>query len=338
VIVREPIVVDPDHRPIRKLAYVLTEGGPVTAAVTSPKDLTVIKVKERRALIGRSTKEASRLKLSLPIEGEITAVVLDGRGEDVFLGTSSGQLARVNLRDPRELQMTDMVLATSPPGTGVSLLGFLIGDRTLIMGDMAGGVSSWQLLPDGGGQRLRKIYDFAPHAGPVIAFAPSWRDKGFVTADASGVTHLHYGTTGRTLLTVKAEGDDLRAVTLAPKANGLVTVDATGRLLHWGINNPHPEITLSSLFGKVWYEGYPEPAYVWQSTGGTDDFEPKFSLTPLIYGTLKGTFYALLFAIPIALLGALYASQFMHPMIKGIVKPVVEIMAALPSVVLGFIA
>jgi phosphate transport system permease protein len=127
-------------------------------------------------------------------------------------------------------------------------------------------------------------------------------------------------------------------VTLAPKANGLMTVDATGRLSHWGIDNPHPEISLRSLFDKVWYEGYPEPAYVWQSTGGTDDFESKFSLTPLIYGTLKGTFYALLFAVPIALLSALYASQFMHPMIKGIVKPVVEIMAALPSVVLGFIA
>jgi phosphate transport system permease protein len=77
---------------------------------------------------------------------------------------------------------------------------------------------------------------------------------------------------------------------------------------------------------------------VWQSTGGTDDFEPKLSLTPLIYGTLKGTFYALLFAVPIALLSALYASQFMHPTLKGVVKPIVEIMAALPSVVLGFLA
>ena len=77
---------------------------------------------------------------------------------------------------------------------------------------------------------------------------------------------------------------------------------------------------------------------MWQSTGGTDDFESKISLVPLIYGTLKGTFYALLIAVPIALLAALYASQFMHPKLKGIVKPTVEIMAALPSVVLGFLA
>src|SRR5206468_12629338 len=89
---------------------------------------------------------------------------------------------------------------------------------------------------------------------------------------------------------------------------------------------------------KVWYEGYSRPEYVWQSTGGTDDFEAKFSLTPLIFGTLKGTFYALVFAVPLALLAAVYVSEFMHPTVKGYVKPVVEIMAALPSVVLGFLA
>jgi phosphate transport system permease protein len=117
-----------------------------------------------------------------------------------------------------------------------------------------------------------------------------------------------------------------------------VSVDERGRLSHWAVRNPHPEVTLSALFGRVWYEGYSQPEYVWQSTGGTDDFEAKFSLTPLIYGTLKGTFYALLFAVPMALLAALYVSEFMHPTVKTYVKPVVEIMAALPSVVLGFLA
>jgi len=77
---------------------------------------------------------------------------------------------------------------------------------------------------------------------------------------------------------------------------------------------------------------------VWQSTGGTDDFEPKLGLVPLVFGTIKGTFYALLFAVPIAVFGALYTSQFVHPSIKTKIKPTVEIMAALPSVVIGFIA
>src|SRR5262249_16838087 len=71
---------------------------------------------------------------------------------------------------------------------------------------------------------------------------------------------------------------------------------------------------------------------------GPGDFEAKFSLPPLIFGTLKGAFYALLVAVPVALLAALYVSEFMHPAVKGYVKPVIEIMAALPSVVLGFLA
>lgn len=219
------------------------------------------------------------------------------------------------------------------------MMGFLIGDRTLIVGDTMGGVSSWQLVQaDGEEPRLTKVQDFLAHTGPVVAFAPSHRDKGFVTADASGIIRIHYGTTGKSLLTLKSTQEGLSAVTFAPKADGVMTIDVKGGLSHWIVENRHPEISWRSLFGKVWYEGYPAPAYVWQSTGGTDDFEAKFSLTPLIFGTIKGTFYALLFAIPLALLSALYASQFMHPTLRGIVKPTVEIMAALPSVVLGFLA
>jgi phosphate transport system permease protein len=168
--------------------------------------------------------------------------------------------------------------------------------------------------------------------------SPSRRDKGFVTADAVGQIHVHYGTSGQTLLTLAADRGRLAAVAIAPKADGVLAVDAAGSVTHWQLDNPHPEATLRTLFGTVWYEGYSEPAYAWQSTGGTDDFEAKLSLTPLIYGTLKGTFYALLLAVPLALLAALYVSEFMHPTLKAYLKPVVEIMAALPSVVLGFLA
>src|SRR5690606_10066059 len=98
------------------------------------------------------------------------------------------------------------------------------------------------------------------------------------------------------------------------------------------------EATLQTVFGKTWYEGYPEPTYTWQSSSGTDVFEPKFSLVPLIFGTLKATTYALLFAIPIALLAAIYTSEFLHRRVRASVKPVMEMMESLPTVVLGFVA
>jgi len=62
------------------------------------------------------------------------------------------------------------------------------------------------------------------------------------------------------------------------------------------------------------------------------------SLIPLIFGTLKGTIYALLFSVPLALLAAIYVSQFAPQWLAKFIKPTVEIMAALPSVVIGFLA
>jgi phosphate transport system permease protein len=339
LIASPPILADAEGGPIRRLAYAAPPGGPMTAAAVGPQELAIVTIKERKPLIGPVTQQEFRQRLSLPIAGEITALILDGRGENLLVGTSSGQVVRVDVRDVNAPKIAEVVQATEPTAVGVSLLGFLIGDRTLIVGDTAGNVTSWQLLRDSHGVfRLHRIYNFTPHAEAVAAFAPSQRDKGFMTADSSGTTHLHYGTTGATLLTVKADSQEVRSVAFAPKGDGFLAIDAIGHVSVWSLRNPHPEITLGSLFGKVWYEGYEQPEYVWQSTGGTDDFEAKFSLTPLIFGTLKGTFYAMLFAVPIALLSALYASQFMHPTLKGVVKPVVEIMAALPSVVLGFIA
>ena len=69
-----------------------------------------------------------------------------------------------------------------------------------------------------------------------------------------------------------------------------------GQLLPLSLRNPHPEISFSALWGKVWYESYDKPAYVWQSTAATTDFEPKLSLAPLAFGTLKAAFYAMLLA------------------------------------------
>jgi phosphate transport system permease protein len=330
--------VDPgEGRPIRRLAAAWPEIGPVTVAQVGPAEVVLERVTERKALVGPGRRERTLQALPLAIDGEITALRLDGRGEDLFVGTSRGQLLRYDVSDAGSPVLAESVDATA--GAPVTALGFLIGDRTLVVGDGAGGVSSWHLVqPAVGPRRLARIHRFEPHVAAVIGFAASRRDKGFVTGDSRGGLHLSYGTSGRTLLRTAPDEGGLRAVALAPKGEAVLVLDDHGRLTSRELHNPHPEVTLGTLFGRVWYEGYSEPAYVWQSTGGTDDFESKLSLTPLLYGTLKGTFYALLIAVPLSLLAAVYVSEFMHPTVKGCVKPAVEIMAALPSVVLGFLA
>ena len=337
----EPAMLDGERRrAVLRLASATPGGGPVTVAQVGPGELLVQTVVEKKALIGPVRREALVQPLDAAVDGEITTMALDGRAEDLFLGTSRGRVVQYDMRDHRSLRRGEAVSVSSVQAP-VTALGFLIGDRTLVVGDGAGSVSTWQMVPPPGGgeRRLRRVNRFRDHPAPVAAVTASRRDKGFATADAGGGILVHYGTSGETLLSLRAEAaQPLRAIMLAPKADGVVGVDAAGTVTDWRLHNPHPEATLRTLFGKVWYEGYSEPAWVWQSTGGTDDFEAKLSLTPLVFGTLKGTFYALLVAVPLALLAAIYVSEFMHPTVKGYVKPVVEIMAALPSVVLGFLA
>jgi phosphate transport system permease protein len=105
-----------------------------------------------------------------------------------------------------------------------------------------------------------------------------------------------------------------------------------------GVDVAYPEATLRGLFGYVWYEGHAEPKAIWQSSAGTEQSEPKLSLLPLVFGTLKATLYAMIFSIPLAILAAIYTSEFLTPRVRSRVKPLIEMMASLPSVVLGFIA
>jgi phosphate transport system permease protein len=206
------------------------------------------------------------------------------------------------------------------------------------VGDSGGGVATWQVLRSAeGNPYLTRIHGFGAHPAAVTALAASHRDKGFATADAAGGIRLHFGTTGTSQMELRT-GEPVAALAYAPKGDLLLALGTRGGGYAWGLKNPHPEVSFRSLFMPLPYEGYPASDTVWQSTGGTDDFEPKFSLTPLVFGTLKGAFYALFLAVPLALLAALYVSQFMHPSFKGFIKPAIEVMAALPSVVLGFLA
>ncbi|MEI6047270.1 MAG: phosphate ABC transporter permease subunit PstC [Bacteroidota bacterium] len=65
---------------------------------------------------------------------------------------------------------------------------------------------------------------------------------------------------------------------------------------------------------------------------------PRYGMLPLFLGTLKVTLIALLFAAPISILAAIYTSMFAKPGIREIIKPVIELLAGFPSVVIGFFA
>ena len=65
---------------------------------------------------------------------------------------------------------------------------------------------------------------------------------------------------------------------------------------------------------------------------------PRFGLIALLIGTLKVTIISMLIAGPIAILAAIYTSCFASKRVKEIIKPIIEMLAAFPSVVIGFFA
>jgi phosphate transport system permease protein len=317
-------VVDDAGRPVRQVSYAEDDGRKFVAALVGDADVVLWRTdddgNEHRATVS-------------PPAGERLTHVRVGRNNAVVAASDAGHLYHwVYFTD--EPRLTDVSAAATEP---ITALEYLTGGNSLVVGTKGGQVSSWfrATLPDGN-EALVKGHTYEPQGSAVVAFAPSPRDRSFATAGADGTVVLRHQTSERTLASVSGLGTVSRMV-IAPKADGIFTMGG-GQVTPLALDNPHPEVSWRALFGKVWYEGYAQPEYVWQSTGGTDDFEPKLSLIPLIFGTIKGTLYAMLFAIPIAVLAALYTSQFVHPSVKAKVKPTVEIMAALPSVVIGFLA
>ncbi len=73
---------------------------------------------------------------------------------------------------------------------------------------------------------------------------------------------------------------------------------------------------------------------LWQPVGDV----PKYGLVPLLLGTLKVVVVAMLFATPLAVLAAVFSSEFASPRLREALKPVIEILAGIPSVVMGFFA
>jgi phosphate transport system permease protein len=273
------------------------------------------------------------------IPGTVTAVALDGKAEFLYAGTDRGRLLRWDLTDRESPKLVDTVTANSS-GRPVTALSLVFGDVSLAVGDADGTYSTWFPASESGlsgGKTLTRIHALDPRHGAVRTILPSPRGKTLYSLDEKGTVSIDHMTSERHLLSLNGLSPIARFA-VSGKEKGVLALDRDNRVTVWRVSIPHPEVSLTTLFGKVWYEGYDRPAHVWQSSSANDDFEPKLSLTPLIFGTLKGTLYAMIFAIPLALLAALYTSQFMGARLKKFVKPAIEIMAAIPSVVIGFLA
>lgn len=225
-------------------------------------------------------------------------------------------------------------------GAKISEARYLAGGISIVVAQSDGKVSQWFPARRHEGEwYLARVREFKVRGGAAVtAIGPELRRRGFAVGDASGQVSMFYATSGSRTHEEKISASAIERIAFNPRAKVMMALAADGQLRVNEVHNEHPEVSFSALWGRVWYESYEDPKFLYQASSASSDFEPKFSLTPLMVGTLKGAFYAMMFAIPIAVLGAIFTANFMSAEMRQVVKPAVEVLAALPSVILGFLA
>ncbi|NUQ65536.1 MAG: ABC transporter permease subunit [Pirellulales bacterium] len=336
-VVRELGSVAPEGevRPQTALVRRDEEGGLTCARLLPGNRILIVRQVANEDLFGDAGIKTYRTTLDKGIPGTITAIAMDTEGNTLYAGTDNGRLLLWELTPEAGIRRQETAPAFRDR-RAITSLAMVFGDVSLAVGDGKGGLSSWFEVGRGRQRKLELVHPLRSHAGPVREIHPSQRNKSLLSLGGSGAIHLDHPTSERGLLSLDDPKTPLQSIAFSPRGDAAIALGTGGELRLWLIDSPHPEISWETLFGKVLYEGYDEPDYVWQTTGGAD-FEPKLSLVPIVFGTLKGTFYAMLLAVPLALLGAAYTSHFTTPGFKNAVKPVVEVMAAIPSVVIGFL-
>ncbi|MHA6491931.1 ABC transporter permease subunit [Pseudomonas borbori] len=328
-----PINLDEQGRPVDHVGVSLNSGTLMLTASTGT-DLHVLSLgRDENMMTGEVTLSEERIALP-QIAEPIKALIIDPRQQ--WLYVINGR-ATADVFSLRTKELNGRYKLLSDGALEVTNATSLLGGISLMIGDSKGGIAQWFMVRDEDGkQYLKSIRSFQMGDSAIVQILPEERRKGFMALDASGSLGVFHSTAHRTLLIEPlAEGAALAG--LSPRADRIL-VEAPGQLQSIAVDNPHPEVSWSSLWGKVWYENYDQPDYVWQSTSASTDNEPKLSLAPLAFGTLKAAFYAMLLAAPLAIAAAIYTAYFMAPAMRGKIKPVIELMEALPTVILGFFA
>ncbi|MBY8087078.1 ABC transporter permease subunit [Vibrio fluvialis] len=271
---------------------------------------------------------------SSPFE-QLDQMLLTPDGKTLYLRSGSELVIAELTHD--QYQVRDIVdLSQGQQKHAVQTINLLSGVYSLLVTHRDGLVTQWFDVLKQGERHLTLIRDFKL-ASEVTFLLPDTYRKGFYSFYRNGTVQSHYTTSEKLVIFERAYQQAPALAAMSSNERYLATYDS-GKISVAKIDNGYPEVSFSSLWQKVWYESYPEPQYVWQSTSASDEFEAKFSLVPIAFGTLKAALYAMLFAVPVAVFGAIYTAYFMAPKMRRVVKPTIELMEALPTVIIGFLA
>jgi phosphate transport system permease protein len=336
--------LSPLEAPIRDIAFFDSSTNRTLAflqEVGGQTKMTLQTYTVRSSLFGAATMVADP---QINVDGDITdekpeRLLIGGRGDRILITTEGGWLYYLRLQDGRLERVQKLRPFAEKSDPSIASINWLLGKQSLILTSNSGAnVTLASYLDEEAGQILyTRIKDFPQlDAGGATGFSAAQRNRGFLLANEQELS-LRYSTTEDVRWELSTDYRPQK-IALGPRWDSIFAYGADQNLHIYALDDPHPNAGWKAFFGKIWYEGKSAPEFEWQSSSGTSDFEPKLSIVNLFFGSIKGTLYAMLFAMPIAVLAAIYVSQYLRPEAKRYIKPAMEIMASLPSVVLGFLA
>lgn len=248
---------------------------------------------------------------------------------------AGNSLAVIN-REPQALKVREIIDLSTPNGAQATHIQLLSGAYSLLVQYDNQQVWQWFDVLANGERTLTPVRSFQFDAD-IVALIPETMSKGFAVVLDDGRFQTLYTTSEKLVTESQLPEGELKTFAISNNNDHalLVTEEQTFTAF---IPNDHKEISFSALWQKVWYESYPEPEFIWQTTAASDDFEGKYSLVPIAFGTIKAAMFAMLFSVPIAVFGAIYTAYFMSSKMRKVVKPTIELMEALPTVIIGFLA
>ncbi len=325
---------------IEKLAVIDGDDALILAGVIEGSGLAVVRYnKEEDFLSGELALEREELRMP-PLPAETAAVYLGADQNWLYWLDSMGDYVLVDLGNTEQgVQRVADRGNLFRNGGELTTSGMLLGGLSLLSTSSSGELVQHFVVRDESGHRLQRIRGFDTDGTVVTGLLPEHRRKGFIALGDGGELQIFHTTAHRRLFNERLLDDGpVASAAISPRGNSIVALQTGGAVKHWQVHNEHPDISWSALWDKVWYESYDQPDYTWQSSSSSNDFEPKYSFAPLAFGTLKAAFYTMLIAAPLAICGAIYTAYFMAPALRRKVKPLIELMEALPTVILGFLA
>jgi phosphate transport system permease protein len=334
----ELLVLDESAQALTSIVIQLNGDGAGLAATTSDKRLVFTRYLREESFISEEVTTELESKSELTVETGINSIALSPTLDHLYAATANGVLFDFPLdEDGLNSDSTNSNTEYNLKHE-ITRIQLLLGGSSLLIGLENGEVQQWMSVRKDDGRELTFIRNFHENTQAVSSIATEHQRKGFAVADIHGDITLYYSTSQRTLASINTANTSIQQMAWSARAQNLIIIDSSNRIHLYDVHNEYPEISWDVLWGKIWYEGYDESDYIWQSSASTNEFEPKFSLMPLAFGTIKAAFYAMIFAVPIAIFGAMFTAQFMAPRMRQTVKPAIEIMEALPTVILGFLA